>query len=66
MTDRRALVVILAAAWELVALATGWVPTITAVVWKLRTRKLGRLTVWLLLGWLVEHLFGEGRTDGVC
>lgn len=61
MTDRRAWVVAFAAGWELAALGTGRVPTITAVAHRLRIHPVGRLGLWLLLGWLVEHIFGENR-----
>ena len=61
MKDRRAWVVAGAAVWELAALGTGLVPTITAVAHRLRTHPVGRLGLWLVLGWLVEHIFGEDR-----
>lgn len=64
MDDRRAWVVVVVAAWELVAILTGRLPTITHVVHRWRTHKTARLGIWLVLGWLVEHLFGEGRGNG--
>lgn len=49
------------AGWELLALFSGRVPTITRVWHTLRTHREGRLIVWIALGWLIEHLFGEDR-----
>ena len=59
--DRRVWLIVAACVWELVALASGF-PTITAIVHRLRVHRVGRIGVWLLLGWLIEHLFGEGRS----
>lgn len=59
--DWRAWLVAALSAWELVALVSGRIPTITRVWHRLRDHKVGRLALWLALGWLVEHLFGEGR-----
>jgi len=59
--DWRALVVLGACTWEITAILSGRLPTITAVWHRFRTHRLGRLGLWLALGWLVEHLFGENR-----
>lgn len=59
--DWRAILVAGLCTYEVTAIATGKVPTITAVWHKLREDKIGRLGLWLALGWLIEHLFGEGR-----
>lgn len=59
--DPRVIVVAGVAAWELVAIGTGKVPTVTSVAHRLRVHPVGRLGLWLVLGWLVEHIFGEGR-----
>jgi len=59
--DWRACVVAAACAYEVAAIVSGKVPTITAIWHRLREDKIGRLGLWLLLGWAVEHLFGEGR-----
>jgi len=59
--DWRAMVVAGACAYEVVAIVSTRVPTITAIWHRLRDDKIGRLGLWLVLGWLIEHLFGEGR-----
>ena len=58
--DLRVWLVAAACVWELAGLA-GVVPTITAVWHRLRTHKLGRLVLWMLAGWVIEHLWAEGR-----
>lgn len=55
------LVVIAGCLWELIALITHRLPTITSVIWALRDRRWGRFLVWLFLGWALEHFLGEGR-----
>jgi hypothetical protein len=59
--DWRVLVVLGACVYETGAIVTGRYPTITAIWHRLREHKVGRLGLWLALGWLIEHLFGEGR-----
>lgn len=49
--------------YEVVALTahSDRLPTLTEVAWRLRSHKLGRFVLWLIFGWLIEHIFGEGR-----
>jgi hypothetical protein len=47
--------------YEIGSIASGRYPTITAIAHRLRVHREGRLVLWLFLGWLIEHLFGEGR-----
>ena len=57
-------------AWELATLAfprsrhpwlpEWWVP-LTRYFHRWRIHKVKRLALWLLLGWLVEHVWGEDR-----
>lgn len=61
VTDWRTGLVAVLAAWELVAIVTGKVPTITNVWHRLRCHKIGRLVLWLFAGWTIEHLWAEGR-----
>ena len=65
LADWRAALVAFLCSYEVVAIflsRTGYAPpTITAVCHRLRTHQVGRLGLWLALGWLIEHLFGEGR-----
>jgi hypothetical protein len=58
--DWRAGLVAVLSAWELVAILTGRLPTITWVWHQLRGHRLARIGTWLALGWLIEHLFAEG------
>lgn len=59
--DWRAAVVLVLCSWEITGILTRKVPTITEVWHRLRVHKIGRLGLWLILGWLIEHLFGENR-----
>lgn len=61
--DWRSLVVLGVCTWEIVAIVSGRVPTITSVWHRFRTHHLGRLGLWLVLGWLISHLFYEGAHD---
>lgn len=68
--DRRNWFVMFVAAWELVTLAfprekyrflpDWWLPW-TRYFYRWRTDRYKRLILWFLLGWLVEHVFGEDR-----
>ncbi|MCX7621197.1 MAG: hypothetical protein N2037_10190 [Acidimicrobiales bacterium] len=58
--DPRALIVAAMCVWELAGLA-GLVPTITAVWHRMREHKVGRLLLWMFAGWVIEHLWAEGR-----
>lgn len=58
--DPRAVLVAVMCMWELAGLA-GWCPTITSVWHRLREHKIGRLGLWLFAGWVIEHLWAEGR-----
>ena len=59
--DWRAVVVLVMCAWEIMGILTRPIPTITEIWHRLRVHKVGRLGLWLMLGWLIEHLFGENR-----
>jgi len=60
--DWRGALVGAACAYEAAALVSGGrIPTITRVAWRARVHRAGRLGLWLVFGWLVEHIFGEGR-----
>jgi len=50
-------------AYEVVALMADdeRIPPLTHIAWRLRTDRFGRFLLWLLFGWLIEHIFGEGR-----
>lgn len=60
--DWRAWVVAGACTYEVFSLATGKVPPLTHIAWKARTHKIYRFVLWLVLGWFIEHIFGEGRS----
>ena len=60
--DWRGLLVGGACAYEAAALVSaGRIPTLTHLAWRARVNRAGRLVLWLVLGWFVEHIFGEGR-----
>lgn len=68
--DRRNWFVMAVAGWEFATLAFprerhGWLPAWwepwTRYFWRWREHRWQRLGLWLLLGWLTEHVFGEGR-----
>jgi len=68
--DRRNWLVIFVAAWEFLTLVfprerfpwlpRWWLPW-TRYFYRWRIHKWKRLGLWLVLGWLVEHVFGEER-----
>jgi hypothetical protein len=63
-TDRIARqAVALGCAYEIVAIETGWVPTITRLYWQWRTDR--RLVVVLMLAWsyLTWHLLVEAEKE---
>lgn len=43
-------------AYECLAIVSGRVPTISAVVGRLYNRPSGRVVLWVLWGWLTTHL----------
>lgn len=45
------------AAWELAAIGTHWVPTISATWWRYREHPVGRFVLAALWGWLTWHLW---------
>jgi hypothetical protein len=59
--DWRAWLVGSACGYEVFALATGKVPALTHLAWRARTHKVWRIVLWLALGWLLDHVLGEGR-----
>jgi hypothetical protein len=59
--DWRVLVVLGGCVYEIVAILSRKIPTITSIAHRLRVHHVGRFALWLLFGWLIEHLFGEGR-----
>lgn len=62
--DWRAWLVAGLSAWEVVAIVShGRLPTITRAWHTLRDRRFGRLVLWLVFGWLIEHLWAEERCD---
>lgn len=56
---KRAWIVIAVCAYELVALATGWVPTITRICHTVRRHPLGAAATAAGLGYLAHHLLLE-------
>lgn len=56
-------VVIAGCAYEIVALLTGKIPTITAIVKRLGRAKLGRLVVWGWCGFVAWHFLEPERTS---
>lgn len=58
--DPRVWIVVAGCVWELAALATGRLPTITQAVHRWRTHWVGRVIISVVLGELVLHLFEEG------
>lgn len=64
--DWRAGLIVFLCAYEITAIVLGHsrrprIPTITAICHDARSHRIARLGLWLTLGWLIEHLFGEGR-----
>ena len=56
---KRAHLVVAVCAYELVALGTGYVPTITALCHKARRHPVGSAFVAGCCGWLLHHLLVE-------
>lgn len=53
-----AIVVAAGCVWEVVAITTGKIPTITKISWKLReSHPVGTVVLWGVLGVLAWHLF---------
>jgi len=52
-----------ACAYEVVALIfdDDRVPPLTRIAWKWREHRVYRFVLWLLIGWLIDHLFREGH-----
>ena len=61
--DWRVALVGAACVYEVVALSANSdrLPSLTQISWRLRVHRLGRFALWVTFGWLIEHIFGEGR-----
>lgn len=57
--DPRATAVVVLCSYEVFAIATGKVPTITRICWKIRSTWPGRVAVWVAGGALMYHLLVE-------
>lgn len=57
--DPRVVLVAGLCVYEVAAIASGRVPTITALAWKLRKHPVGHVAIWGALGWLSWHLLVE-------
>lgn len=53
---RLAEVIAFASAYEFLAICTGRVPTISRITWTIYRKRWGKPVVWLILGWLTDHL----------
>jgi hypothetical protein len=61
--DWRVVVVSVLCGYEVLSLASNSdrLPSLTQISWRMRVHRLGRFILWLIFGWLIEHIFGEGR-----